>query len=140
MPFDPKTVFTVGQVNEYIKYLLEDSPVLDSIYVTGEISNLTAYHTSGHIYFSVKDETGVLRAVMFRSAAQRLKFRPENGMRVLLHGRITVYAPSGQYQLNADAMEPERCPLRSNSSNAGLRRKDCLTTAAKSRFPFIPPL
>lgn len=107
MPFDPKTVFTVGQVNEYIKYLLEDSPVLDSIYVTGEISNLTAYHTSGHIYFSVKDETGVLRAVMFRSAAQRLKFRPENGMRVLLHGRITVYAPSGQYQLNADAMEPD---------------------------------
>ncbi len=107
MPFDPKTVFTVGQVNEYIKYLIEDSPVLDSVYVAGEISNLTAYHASGHMYFSVKDETGVLRAVMFRSSAQKLKFRPENGMRVILHGRITVYAPSGQYQLNADAMEPD---------------------------------
>lgn len=107
MPIDAKTVFTVGQVNEYVKYLIEDSPVLDSIYVCGEISNLTAYHTSGHLYFSVKDESGVLKAVMFRSSAQRLKFRPENGMRVILHGRITVYAPSGQYQLNAEAMEPD---------------------------------
>ncbi len=106
MPFDPKTVFTVGQINEYIKYLLEDSPVLDSVYVAGEISNLTAYHTSGHLYCSVKDDTGVLRVVMFRSSVAKLKFRPENGMRVILHGRITVYAPSGQYQLNADSMEP----------------------------------
>lgn len=107
MPFDPKTVFSVGQVNEYVKYLLEDSPVLDSIYVSGEISNLTAYHTSGHMYFSVKDETGVLKAVMFKSAAQKLKFRPENGMRVILHGRITVYMPQGQYQLSVDTMEPD---------------------------------
>ncbi len=107
MPFDPKTVFTVSQVNEYVKYLIEDSPVLDSVYVAGEISNLTAYHASGHMYFSVKDEGGVLRTVMFRSAAQKLRFRPENGMRVILHGRITVYPPSGQYQLNADAIEPD---------------------------------
>ncbi len=107
MPIDPKTVFTVGQVNEYVKYLIEDSPVLDSIYVVGEISNLTAYHASGHMYFSVKDETGVLKAVMFRSTAQKVRFRPENGMRVILHGRLTVYTPAGQYQLNADAMEPD---------------------------------
>lgn len=105
---DPKTaVFSVGQINEYIKYLIEDSPVLDSVYIVGEISNLTAYHTSGHMYFSLKDETGVLRAVMFKSSAQRLKFRPENGMRVIVHGRITVYAPSGQYQISCDSMEPD---------------------------------
>ena len=107
MPFDPKTAFTVGQVNEYIKYLIEDSSVLDSLYVVGEISNLTAYHTSGHMYFSLKDETGVLRAVMFKSSAMKLKFRPENGMRVLVHGRVTVYAPSGQYQISCDSMEPD---------------------------------
>lgn len=108
MPNDPKTaVFSVAQINEYIKYLIEDSPVLDSVYIVGEISNLTAYHTSGHMYFSLKDETGVLRAVMFKSSAQRLKFRPENGMRVIVHGRITVYAPSGQYQISCDTMEPD---------------------------------
>jgi len=107
MSFDSKPIFGVGQVNEYIRYLLEDSPVLDSIYVRGEISNLTSYHTSGHLYFSIKDETDVLRVVMFRSNAQRLGFRPENGMRVLIHGRITVYGPSGQYQLNADSMDPD---------------------------------
>lgn len=108
MPNESKTAtFSVAQINEYIKYLIEDSPVLDSVYVVGEISNLTAYHTSGHMYFSLKDESGVLRAVMFKSSAQRLKFRPENGMRVIVHGRITVYAPSGQYQISCDAMEPD---------------------------------
>ena len=108
MQTDPKTaVFSVAQINEYIKYLIEDSPVLDSVYIVGEISNLTAYHTSGHMYFSLKDETGVLRAVMFKSSAMRLKFRPENGMRVIVHGRITVYAPSGQYQISCDSMEPD---------------------------------
>ena len=57
MQTDPKTaVFSVAQINEYIKYLIEDSPVLDSVYIVGEISNLTAYHTSGHMYFSLKDE------------------------------------------------------------------------------------
>jgi len=108
MQNDPKTaVFSVGQINEYIKYLIEDSPVLDSVYIVGEISNLTAYHTSGHMYFSLKDETGVIRAVMFKSSAARLKFRPENGMRVIVHGRVTVYAPSGQYQISCDTMEPD---------------------------------
>ena len=108
MQTDPKTaVFSVAQINEYIKYLIEDSPVLDSVYIVGEISNLTAYHTSGHMYFSLKDESGVLRAVMFKSSAQRLKFRPENGMRVIVHGRITVYPPSGQYQISCDTMDPD---------------------------------
>ncbi len=108
MQNDPKTaVFSVAQINEYIKYLIEDSPVLDSVYIVGEISNLTAYHTSGHMYFSLKDETGVIRAVMFKSSAARLKFRPENGMRVIVHGRITVYPPSGQYQVSCDSMEPD---------------------------------
>lgn len=108
MQNDPKTaVFSVGQINEYIKYLIEDSSVLDSVYIVGEISNLTAYHTSGHLYFSLKDDGGVLRAVMFKSSAMRLKFRPENGMRVIVHGRVTVYVPSGQYQISCDSMEPD---------------------------------
>ena len=102
-----KLIFSVGQVNEYIKYLMEADAVLDSIWVRGEISNLTARHTTGHLYFSLKDETGVLRAVMFRSSAVKLKFEPENGMRVLAHGRVSVYPKDGQYQLYLDSMEPD---------------------------------
>lgn len=102
-----KLIFSVGQVNEYIKYLLEADAVLDSVWVRGEISNLTARHTTGHLYFSLKDETGVLRTVMFRSSAVRLKFEPENGMRVLAHGRVSVYPKDGQYQLYLDSMEPD---------------------------------
>lgn len=102
-----RPVLSVGQVNDYVKYLLEADPVLDSVWVRGEISNLTARHTTGHLYFSLKDETGVLRTVMFRSYASRLKFEPENGMRVIAHGRISVYARDGQYQLYPDSMEPD---------------------------------
>ncbi len=104
---EQKNVFSVGQVNEFIKFLIEDSPILDSIYVTGEISNFKPGSIGGHLYFSLKDETGILRSVMFRSAASKLKFRPENGMRVLAHGRISVYPRDGQYQLYIDAMEPD---------------------------------
>ena len=98
--------FTVSQINQFIKYTLDASPVLSDIYIHGEISNFTN-HRSGHLYFSVKDEESVLRVVMFKSSAVRLKFLPENGMKVLIHGRISSYVRDGQYQLYADSMEPD---------------------------------
>ena len=107
MPLQNQNVFTVGQVNECVKYLIEDSPLLDSLYVVGEISNFKPGNIGGHLYFSLKDESGVLRSVMFRSSAQHLKFRPENGMRVIAHGRISVYTRDGQYQLYIDSMQPD---------------------------------
>ena len=100
-------VFTVGEVNQYVKSVLDGDPVLSSLWVRGEISNLSAPGVSGHLYFSVKDEEGLMRAVMFRSSAAKLKFRPQNGMRVILHGRVSVYPQSGQYQFYTDAMEPD---------------------------------
>ncbi len=99
--------FTVSQINQFIKYTLDASPVLSDIYIHGEISNFTNHYRTGHLYFSVKDEASVLRTVMFKSAAAHLKFLPENGMKVLIHGRISSYVRDGQYQLYADTMEPD---------------------------------
>lgn len=100
------TVLTVSQVNFFLKSLIEGDGRLTDILVAGEISNLTDHYKSGHLYFSLKDEKAVLKAVMFASAARRLKFRPQNGMKVILRGRVSVYEPSGQYQLYGEDMQP----------------------------------
>lgn len=98
--------FSVSQVNEYIKMLLEGNGVLRDVWVSGEISGAKLY-ASGHLYFSLKDSTGVLGAVMFRGSMARMDFRPEDGMKVLAHGRISSYTPRGQYQLIVDRMTPD---------------------------------
>ncbi len=103
--------YTVGQVNEYIRDLMEDDLLLQSILVRGEISNYKRY-PSGHHYFSLKDETGVLKCVMFRGEAAHLRFRPENGMRVVAFGHISVFPRDGAYQLYcADLLPDGRGPL-----------------------------
>ena len=100
-----KTV-SVTELNSIIKSLLEGEPFLSDVFVRGEISNFKA-HSSGHFYFSLKDEGGILKSVMFRSSAVNLPFLPENGMKVVAHGRISSYVRDGQYQLYADSMEPD---------------------------------
>lgn len=101
------TILTVSQVNFFIKSLIEGDGRLQSVLISGEISNFTDHYRSGHLYFSLKDDKSVLKAVVFASAARRLKFRPRDGMKVLIRGRISVYEPSGQYQLYAEDMQPE---------------------------------
>ena len=101
-----KMILSVTQINEYIKSLLASDEVLSMITVRGEISNLTI-HRSGHIYFTLKDETSVLKSVMFRSSAQRIKFSLKDGMNVIVFGRISLYTPSGQYQLYAEDIQPD---------------------------------
>jgi exodeoxyribonuclease VII large subunit len=96
-------VYTVSDINLYIKQMLDSDRVLFDIYVKGEISNYKCY-PSGHHYFTLKDEGGVIKAVMFRSDAKRLAFRPENGMKVIVRGRVTVYPRDGQYQIYANEM------------------------------------
>ena len=99
-------VFSVSQVNEHIKSLLDADPALSGIFIRGEISNYKTY-SSGHSYFSLKDEGGSLRGVMFRRDAQTLRFRPTNGMKVVAFGRVAVYARDGQYQLIVSHMSPD---------------------------------
>lgn len=101
---EPK-VFTVGQINRYIKNLLENDFILSSLPVQGEISNFKA-HSSGHWYFTLKDEQGAIACVIFRQAAAEIPFQPENGMRVILYGSISLYEKTGQYQLYGEFLEP----------------------------------
>lgn len=100
-------VLTVTQVNTYIKALLDESAPLLNIYISGEISNFTHYYRTGHLYFTLKDESSQLKAVMFSSNASRLRFQAENGMKVICRGRISVYSKSGEYQLYVDDMQPD---------------------------------
>lgn len=98
---------TVSALNEYIKKTIEGVPMLADIYVKGEISNFKNHAGTGHYYFTLKDESSVIRAVMFRSSAAKLRFMPENGLKVTLHGRVGAFVRDGQYQIYADAMAPD---------------------------------
>ncbi|MDD6727814.1 MAG: exodeoxyribonuclease VII large subunit [Eubacteriales bacterium] len=100
-------VITVSQVNTYIKALIDESAPLKNIYVVGEISNFLHYFRSGHMYFTLKDEKSQLKAVMFCSYSERLKFTPEDGMRVICRGRISAYEKDGVYQLYVEDMQPD---------------------------------
>lgn len=107
MAEETKRVLTVSQLNEYIKAVIEGQPILRSIYVKGEISNFTNHYKTGHFYFTLKDEGSLIKAVMFRGSADKLKFVPENGMRVIVHGKVSAYVRDGQYQIYTDGMEPD---------------------------------
>ncbi|MEQ2455087.1 exodeoxyribonuclease VII large subunit [Flavonifractor hominis] len=99
-------VYSVTQVNQYIKSLLDCDGALSGLYVCGEISNYKTY-PSGHHYFSLKDPEGAIRCVMFRREAAGLRFRPENGMKVIAFGRVTVFPRDGQYQLYCTQITPD---------------------------------
>lgn len=96
-------ILSVSQINAYIQSLMDQDGLLTGLAVRGEISNYKVY-PSGHHYFTLKDEGGALKCVMFRGSATKLKFRPENGMQVIAMGRITVYPRDGAYQLYCTAM------------------------------------
>lgn len=103
---EERQVFTVTALNEYIKMKLETDEALMRVFIRGEISNFTN-HKSGHFYFTVKDETSRIAAVMFRSSASKLAFIPENGMKVIVGGRVSAYVRDGQYQIYVDTLEPD---------------------------------
>lgn len=99
-------VLSITQVNEYIRSMMDADALLTSVAVRGELSNYKCY-PSGHHYFTLKDENGALKCVMFKGSALHLRFRPENGMKVIAFGRITVYPRDGAYQLYCTAMTPD---------------------------------
>lgn len=133
-------VLSVSELNGYIKTLFENNRTLSAVTVKGEISNFTN-HRSGHLYFSLKDSEGQIRAVMFRSAAARLKFIPESGMRVIAHGSVTVYPRDGSYQLYVSTLQPDGIgalylayeQLKSRLSDEGLFDKE-----HKKTIPQMP--
>lgn len=103
---EDQRIYAVSEVNQYIKQLIDGEPVLGNILVRGELSNYKVY-ASGHHYFTLKDESGVLSSVMFKSAASHLRFRPMDGMKVIASGRISVYPRDGKYQLYCNRLSAD---------------------------------
>ena len=101
------TVLKVSQINTYLKSIIDEDINLKNIYITGEISNFTNHYRTGHLYFTLKDEKSAIKAVMFRTSASRLRFEPENGMKVLIRGSVSVFERDGTYQIYCDDMIPE---------------------------------
>lgn len=134
-------VLSVSQINFYIKSIIENDGSLQFVLVTGEISNLTVHQRSGHIYLSLKDSNSVISAVMFAGNARRLRFRLENGMKVICRARISVYEPSGRYQLYIEDMQPDgvgALTLAFEQLKKSLAQKGLFDNAHKKPLPKFP--
>ena len=135
-----QTIYSVGQINQYIKAMMDQDPILGELCMRGELSNYKMY-PSGHHYFSMKDADGAIRCVMFRGNAMHLRFRPENGMQVLVTGRITVFPRDGQYQFYVNSMTPDGVGDLSVAFEQMKRKLDAeglFDPAHKKQIPAFP--
>ena len=133
-------VYTVSQINGYIKRVFENDVFLSDLYIEGEISNFKP-HSSGHLYFSLKDKTGSVDCVMFRSDAFGLSFVPENGMGVLVRGRVSLYEKTGRYQLYVSYMQPQgmgMLHIAFEQLKAKLQAEGLFDMAFKKPIPEFP--
>lgn len=131
---------TVKALTKYIKRKFEADPHLREVYVKGELSNVKI-HTSGHIYFTLKDEASRINAAMFRTQASKLKFRPEDGMQVYIRGDVNVYEASGSYQLYVTTMEPDGIGglfIAFNQLKERLLKEGLFNPAFKQPIPKFP--
>lgn len=131
-------VYTVSEITRYIRVVLEDT--FPQVWVEGEVSNFIK-HSSGHMYFSLKDEFSVLSCVLFKRANQDLKFKIENGLNVICFGRISVYDKRGQYQLYVDKVEPKglgALQLAFEQLKGRLKKEGLFDEAHKREIPYLP--
>ena len=133
-------MLTVSQLNTYIKSVFDQDYRLRNILVTGEISNFTEAR-SGHLYMTLKDDKSALKAVMFRGSAVRLKFRPENGMKVIAFGSVSVYEAGGQYQMYLSDLQPDglgSLNLAFEQLKEKLAKEGLFDPARKKPLPVYP--
>ncbi|WP_342511433.1 exodeoxyribonuclease VII large subunit [Sporosarcina sp. FSL K6-1522] len=131
---------SVQALTKYIKRKFDADPHLRNVFVKGELSNVKS-HPSGHIYFTLKDDKSRIQSAMFRSSASQLKFRPENGMNVLITGDVTVYETSGNYQLYAQSMQPDGIGalyLAFEQLKNSLEKEGLFDSRWKSPLPVYP--
>lgn len=107
MMYNAPLVLSVSQLNRYVKSRMDADENLYNVFLVGEISNFTDHYKTGHFYFSLKDEDAQIKSVMFRGNAVKVKFRPENGLRVIVRGRVSLYEAAGSYQIFVDDMQPD---------------------------------
>ncbi len=136
-----RSVLSVSQLNEYLKMLLDGDALLSGVYVRGEISNFKCYQSSGHLYFTLKDDDGQVRAVMFRMHASKLAFMPSDGMKVIARGRVSVYPQSGQYQLYVEELVPDGAgslAMRYEQLRRKLEAEGLFDLSRKKPLPGMP--
>ena len=133
-------VFRVSELNEYVSLVLSGDPNLSDLRVSGEISGFKR-HSSGHLYFSLKDESALVRCVMFRQQAMRLNFQPQDGMQVLLYGRASLYEKDGSFQLYANYLKKSgegELYLKFLKLKKELEERGWFDEARKRQIPFLP--
>jgi exodeoxyribonuclease VII large subunit len=131
-------IYSVSELTAELKALLENT--FTGVWVEGEISNFK-HHTSGHMYFTLKDDRGQLRAVMFRGSNRGLQFRPEDGLAVIVFGNVTIYEPRGEYQIYAEYMEPKglgALQLAFEQLKTRLEAEGLFDPARKRPIPLLP--
>lgn len=136
-----KFVFSVSDLNRYVRSVIESDKNLKSLYVAGEISNFTDHYRSGHLYFSLNDGVASIKCVMFASSAAWLKFKPENGMAVICRGRASVYEKDGVYQFYCEDMQPDGAgaqALAFNQLKEKLEKEGLFAAERKRPLPLMP--
>ena len=136
-----KIILSVSQLNFYIKSLFDSDSKLNDLLIQGEISNFTDHYKSGHLYFSLKDENSVVKAVMFSGNTKRLRFMPENGMKVIVRAKASLYEVSGQYQLYVEDMQPDgigALSLAFEQLKDKLKKEGLFNTSTKKTIPKYP--
>ncbi len=134
-------IVSVSQLNNYVKAIIETDGMLRNVFVVGEISNFVNHYKSGHFYLSLKDEKAVIKAVMFKTYAQKLKFEPVNGMKVICRGRVSVFDRDGVYQLYIEDMQPEglgALKIAFDQLNEKLRKEGLFDELYKKPLPKYP--
>ena len=137
---EEREIISVAQLNAWVKSLLEDEPAFHQIWVEGEISNYK-HQSSGHLYFSLKDNQASVRCVMFSAKARLLRFRPDNSMKVLLRATVSLYERDGQYQLYVSQMEPQgigSLALALEQLKTRLSEEGLFAEHLKKPLPFLP--
>lgn len=133
-------ILTVSELNKYIKNLFSKDLVLSGLWVKGEVSNFKS-HYSGHLYFTIKDENSLVRCIMFKGNAAGLKFIPEDGMKVIIKGYLSVFERDGQYQLYAEDMQPDglgSLHIAFEQLKKKLQAEGLFNQSAKKKLPYLP--
>lgn len=137
---EEKKIYSVSDVNKYIKALMDKDTLLNNISIRGEITNFKAHYT-GHLYFTLKDESSTIKCIMFKGYAQFLKFKPADGMKVVINGQIGVFERDGVYQIYCKSMSPEGLGdlyLAYEQLKNKLQKEGLFDASKKKKIPFLP--